>query len=254
MGREGPDPVDEMNGTEPQSYQEFEPLPARIVGIVRAPRRVLGHVAARRRWVDALLVGTIVSMASGVALLQTAVGRQALVDQLERTAAAFGQPVDDAQYARFQEMSQHGATYAVLRAIATGPVLALGSAAIVAGLFSGLLGGRAGYTQVLAVTSHAGLVLAARDVLGAPVSYARETLASPATLTMFAPMLDEASPLARFFGAIDLFVLWWIVLLAAGVSLLYGRPLARTVLAFIGAYVGVAVLLVIAMVVSGGTV
>jgi hypothetical protein len=201
-----------------------------------------------------MIVSTLAMFAAGAALLGTAVGRQALVDQLERTALAFGQDVDDAQYERFEAVSGNGAAYAAMRAIATGPVLAIGAAAIIAGIFSGLLGGTATYRQALAVTAHAGVVLALREVAAAPVGYVRETLGSPATLTMFAPMLDEASPAARLFGAIDLFVVWWLIVLAVGVSQLYGRPLRATAVAFVGAYIGVAVLLVIAMVVSGGTV
>ena len=43
-----------------------------------------------------LLVTTLVSAGAGAALMETAVGRQALVDQWERTATAFGRQVDDA--------------------------------------------------------------------------------------------------------------------------------------------------------------
>ena len=59
---------------------------------------------------------------------------------------------------------------------------------------------------------------------------------------------------ARFLGALDLFVLWWALVLGIGVALLYRKPARPTALAFMGAYVGVAALLAIAMAVSGGTV
>jgi hypothetical protein len=242
-----------MNRTEPQSYQEFESLPARVFGILRSPRAVFRHMTLRPRWADVMIVGLAATLVCGIALLQTSVGRQALVDQLERTAFAFGQPVDDAQYARFEELSEQGVRYAAVRAIASGPMIAFGAAAILFGIFSAALGGQATYRQTLAITAHAGVVLALRDVIAAPVNYVRETLASPATLTMFVPMLDEASPAARFFGAIDLFVVWWVVLVAVGVSVLYQRPLRATALAFVGAYVAAAVLLAIAMAVAGGT-
>jgi hypothetical protein len=184
----------------------------------------------------------------------TDVGRQALVDQLERTALAFGRPVDDAQYARFVEVSRNGPMYAAVRALATGPVLAFAASALIFGLFTVVAGGKATYRQALAVTVHAGVILALRQVVATPMNYAYESLASPATLTVFAPMLDEASAAARLLGAIDVFVIWWLVVLALGVALLYGRPARATVAAFVGAYVGFAVLLAIAMVVSGGTV
>jgi hypothetical protein len=242
-----------MNRTEAQSYQEFESLPARVFGIFRSPRAVLQTVIARPRWADVMVVATAVTLVCGAALLSTDVGRQGLVDQLERTAFAFGREVDDRQYARFEALSENGVRYAVMRGLVTGPVLAFGTAAIVFAIFSAALGGTGTFRQALAVTAHAGMVLALRDAVAAPVSYARETLGSPATLTMFVPMLDEASAAARFFGAVDLFVAWWVVLVAIGVSLLYRRSMRATAMAFVGVYIGLAVLLTIAMVVSGRT-
>jgi hypothetical protein len=243
-----------MNGTEPQSYQEFDSLSARLVGVIHSPRALLRAVIARPRWADVMAVTFAVSLASGVALMMTEVGQQALVDQLERTALAFGQEVDDAQYAEFQAMSRSSVWYAAVRALASGPLLAVGASALLYGLFTMVGKGDATYQQMLAVMVHAGAILALRQVISTPINYSYETLSSPATLTMFAPMLDAASPAARFFGAIDLFVVWWLVVLALGVSMLYRRPVRRTTAAFVGAYLGFAVLLAIAMVVSGGTV
>jgi hypothetical protein len=195
-----------------------------------------------------------VSLGCGVAFMATDVGRQALADQLERTALAFGRKVDDAQYMRFQDMSQNATTYATVQAVATGPVLAAGAAAVIFLMFTTLGRGMATYQQVLAVTVHSGVILALRQVVAAPINYTRETLASPATVTTLAPMLDEASPAARFFGAIDLFIVWWLVVLALGVALLYDRNARATATAFVGAYLGFAALLALAMIVSGGTV
>lgn len=243
-----------MNRTEPQSYQEFDPLPARVIGVLRSPRALFRTLIARPRWADVMALSFAVSLACGVVFMVTDVGQQALADQLERTALAFGRKVDDAQYRRFQDVSENGARYAALQAVATGPLLAAGAAAVIFVVFTGLGRGTARYQQVLAVTVHAGVILALRQVVATPINYTRETLASPATLTMFAPMLDEASPVARFLGAIDLFVIWWLVALALGVALLYDRQARATATAFVGAYLGFAALLAIAMIVSGGTV
>jgi hypothetical protein len=243
-----------MNRTEPQSYQVAESLPARIAGVIRSPRELFSRVIARPKWADVMALTFAVSLACGVVFMLTDVGRQALVDQLERTALAFGQDVDDTQYARFQEVSRNGVAYAALRALAAGPVLACGAAAVIFGFFTAAGRGEATYRQVLAVTVHAGVILMLRQVVAAPINYLRETLASPATMGTFVPMLDEASAGARFLGAIDLFVVWWLFVLAVGVAVLYRRNARTTAAAFVGAYVGFAVLLSIAMVVSGGTV
>jgi hypothetical protein len=243
-----------MNRTEAQSYQVFESLPARVAGVIRSPRALFTSLIGRPRWADLMALSLAVSLACGVVFMATDVGRRALVDQLERTALAFGRDVDDTQYARFEEVSHNGVTYAAIRALAAGPVLAGGAAALLFGVFTTAGGGDATFRQVLAVTVHAGVILALRQVVATPINYARETLASPATMTAFAPMLDEGSPAARFLGAIDLFVVWWLVVLAIGVAVLYRRNARATVTAFVGAYIGFAVLLAIAMVVSGGTV
>jgi hypothetical protein len=195
----------------------------------------------------------IVSLISSAVLLATDVGQLALVDQWERTAIAFGQPVDDVQYAAMLEASERGGVaYAVVSSLLSGPVLAVALAAL---LFAVFARGASGVTfrQVLAVVVYAGMVLAARQVIAAPVNYARETLASPTTATLLFTMLDEASPVARFLGVIDLFVLWWIGVLAVGMSVLTRRPARRIALTLVGAYITLALVLAIVMAVTGGT-
>ena len=103
------------------------------------------------------------------------------------------------------------------------------------------------------MVAHAGVILAVRQAIAAPVNYARETLASPTTATLFFTMLDEASPVARFFGVIDLFVLWWIGVIAVGMSVLLRRPARPLAIVFVGAYITLALMLAIVMAVTGGT-
>jgi hypothetical protein len=240
-----------MNRTEPESYQDFDALPARMAGVVRSPRALFGHLIVRPRWSAVMLLTFIVTAACTVGLMETAVGRQALVDKWERTALAFGREVSDEQYGTFVAMGEYGAAYALMTALASGPVLTL----VLSGSIYGIFGRRpVTYRQVLAVVAHAGVILMLRQLVATPFNYSRETLAAPTTLGQVLPMFDEASPPARFLGAVDLFVVWWVIVLAIGVALLYGRSERAIVATFMGAYVGFAALLAIAMVVTGGTV
>lgn len=232
----------------------FDSLPARVLGVIRSPRATLTAVAHAPRWAGVLVLTFLISTISTAALLQTEVGRVALVDQWERTATAFGQNVDDRQYAALEEASANGPAYAAFSSFASGPVLAFGLAAVLLVIFNRAFGGAATYPQILALTAHAGVILALRQLIAAPVNYVRETLASPMTMSLFFSMLDEASPLARFFGVIDLFVVWWLAVLAVGLSVLYRRPARRILIGLVSAYVVLALLLVIAMAVTGGTV
>jgi hypothetical protein len=136
----------------------------------------------------------------------------------------------------------------------TGPLLALALSGVLFLVFRNAAAGRVTFTQVLAVVAHAGVILALRQLITAPIVYASETLASPITIGMFFRVLDEASPLARFFGIIDLFVVWWALVLAIGMSVLYRRPARRLAGVFVGAYVTLAVVLTAVMAAAGGTV
>jgi len=232
----------------------FDPISARVLGVVRSPRATFMAVSAAPRWAGVLVLTFLISTLSGAALLQTEVGRVALLDQWERTAAAFGQHVDDQQYAALEDAAANGPAYAALSSFVSGPLMTLTVAALLRAIFKRGAGGGPTFPQVLAVVAHAGIILALRQVVAAPLDYARETLASPMTMTVFFSMLDEASPIARFFGIIDLFVVWWLAVLATGLSVLYGRPARRMLIGLVSAYFALALLLVIAMALTGGTV
>jgi hypothetical protein len=221
--------------------------------VLRAPRATFAAIADTPRSLDVLMLALAVTFVCSAAIFSTEVGRLALVDQWERTALAFGQPVDDARYAAFEQASENGVLYAALSALVSGPLLVFGISVLLAGVFTGILRGNGRFRQMFAIAAHAGVILALRQLLAAPLEYSRETLASPTTLSLFFGMFDEASPLARFFGIIDFFVLWWAVALALGVSVLYRRRARPLVLAFIGTYVAMALVLALIMTLAGGT-
>ena len=217
---------------------------ARIAGIIRHPHQTLQEVASHPTWVSLLVAITIATAAAGALVSATEVGQLALVDQWERTMVAFGQPVDDARYAELQALSRQGPAVAAVNAVLTGPVLAVA----VSLLALGWLRWRrhetapASYSQVLAVVVHAGVVLALGRMVAAPLVYARETTAGATTLGAWFSGFDEASPVARFLGAIDLFTMWWVIVLGIGLAVLSGRR-ARTCAAWlVSIYVGVALI------------
>jgi hypothetical protein len=227
-------------------------LASRILGVIRRPRTTFQTLVGNPRWADVLLVTTAAAALAGALVMRTDIGQQALVDQWERTALAFGQPVDDASYAKLEEASTQGPLYAAGMAVVYGPVAALALALLIFLVCGGNRGG-ATFGQVLSVTAHAGVVLALRQVIAAPATYIRETTASATALGVWFPGFDEASPVARFLGALDLIVLWWAVVLAIGIAVLYRRRTRRVVATVVGAYAGAALLLAIVMAGVGGS-
>ena len=226
----------------------------RVLGIIAAPRATFEAVARAPRWLGVLTFTFLISAGSSAVVLETDVGQLALLDQWERTAQAFGRDVDDARYAAMADASQHGAAYAAVSALIGGPLLTVALSGVIFLAFRTASPGSVAFQQVLAAVSHAGVILALRQLVAAPVTYATETLASPVTMGMFFRVLDETSPFARFFSIIDLFVVWWVIVLAIGMSVVYGRPARRLTGVFVGAYVTVAVVLTAVMAATGGTV
>ena len=223
-----------------------------VAGVLFRPRSTFAAVITRPRWAGLLAILTVASFGASAGFLSTEVGQQALVDQWERTALAFGQPVDGVRYAEMRDLSRrYAVSYAAGSALARGPVATIAIATVLYAVFAAR-GARATFYQVLAVVAHANVILALRDVIGAPLNYVRESIASPLTLVGFFGMLDEASPMARFFALIDVFMLWWLVTLAVGVAVLYRDRIRSVAVRLIGVYVGIAVLLAGTMAVLGG--
>lgn len=227
-----------------------------VVGILRRPRSTFRDLVRSPRagaLAGALLVLLFVApFAASAALFSTDVGRQALVDQWESTALAFGQPVDDSRYEEFRELSRYGVAYAAATALASGPLAAGALALLVHVGFTGSGRRQTSYGQALAVVAAATVILALRQVVGAPLAYVRETTASALTMARLAPMMDPASPVARFLALLDVFVIWWLVVLSIGLAVLYQLRTRRVATLAAGIYVALAVVIAAVMAAVGG--
>jgi len=101
---------------------------------------------------------------------------------------------------------------------------------------------------------YSGVLLAVRQLVTTLAVLVRETTASATAVGVWFPLFDEASPIARLLAMLDLFTVWWLVVLALGVSVLYGVGGRRAAATLIAAYVGFAVVMAAAMALLGGTV
>jgi hypothetical protein len=235
--------------TLPHSKSFFAP----ILGVLYAPRTAFHVVASTARWKGVLSFTFVMTAIASAMVLETEVGRYALLDWWEQTALTFGQQIDDRQYAALAMASEQGWLHAVASALVTGPVLTVGLSACLGVAFRNSTTPPVRYQQVLTVVAHAGVILAVRQMVTATSIYLRDTLASPLTLGALFSGLDEISPAAQILGALDLFVLWWIIVLAVGTSVLYQRPAPRLAVAFLGTYVAIAAIIAAAAALTGGT-
>ena len=243
--------------------REGAPLFARVIATLHSPRTTFQALALAPRVFGVVTLSFLVTTGCAAIVLETDVGQLALLDQWERTASTLGRTVDDVQYRAMENASRYGAAYAALMATVTGPVLTVGLSGLLFAVFrtarvatrfeqQGLAvrptfanrPDTVSYRHVLAIVGHAGVVLVLRQVISAPFTYMRETLAGPITMRVFFTMLDEALFAARFLSTIDLFVLWWIVLLAVGMSVLYARPAWQLACVFVSVYVTLSAIVV----------
>jgi hypothetical protein len=214
-----------------------------VVGIWLAPRATYADIAERPRVLGALLLSVVVLAGASVGFLTTEVGRQAALDQVTQQSDARGQSLTDAQYQQLERFAPYfGYFFAAVQilAVVVGSVLIT---LLALAVFNAFLGHTASFKQVFAVVVHSGFVLMLAAFLVFPLDYVRESLTSPTTLAVFLPFLEEDSFLARFFGAIDLIYLWWVVNLAIGLGVLYKRRTGPIAIALLSIYVMIALLI-----------
>jgi hypothetical protein len=209
-------------------------LLARFIGVVTAPRATYEAVVTRPTWLGMYLL-TAVIVGFGAALpMTTEAGKQAAVDQQVSTMEGFGMQVSDEQYAQFQKGTAV-LPYTTAASVVFGSlVAALIMAAILWAIFNAALGGDARYKQILSVLVHASVISAVGQLFTGPINYFRGAVGSATSLSALLPMLDDKSFAGKLAGTIDIFIIWWLVVLAMGLAVLYRRktqPIATTLFA-----------------------
>jgi len=209
-------------------------LPARIAGVIFSPRATYAEVAARPRALGVLVFVVAIAAGGVFAFMSTEVGQNAFLDQQVQQRESFGRPLTDAQYEQLERIVPYARYLGAGFQIVILPLAATIIAAIAFAVFNAVMGGDGTYKQVFAVVAHSGVVLSLAQLFGLPLAYARQTLSSATNLAVFTPFLDDSSFAARLLGAIDLFIIWWIVSLAIGLAVLHRKrtgPIAITLLA-----------------------
>ena len=208
-------------------------LLARAVGIVFAPRATYAAVAARPKVLGALALVLAFAVTGTLTLMSTEVGRNAALDQQVRQREAFGRPMSDAEYAQMERFLPYFGYIGAASQVVFILVISLVVAGVMFAIFNAILGGDGTFKQVWAVVVHSGFIITVQQLFVLPLDYVRESLSSPTTLAAFVPFLEETSFAARFLGALDLFLIWWILNLSIGLAVLYKKrtsPIATSLL------------------------
>ena len=215
-------------------------FPARVIGILTSPRATFESIVAHPSWIAPLLLVVVVVAGANFVFLRTEVGQRAMLEQQVSTMESFGAQVSDQQYEAMKAQSAYSPYIQAVSILVISPVFLVIVTGILHGIFSGILGGTATFKQSLAVVAHAGIVNVLQALFSTPLNYVRESMSSATNLSVFFPFLPEGSFVANFLGTIDLFVLWWILVLAIGLSVLFRRKTASIAMGLGGVYIIIA--------------
>ena len=212
-------------------------LPSRYLGIITAPKATYGSVVAHPAWLGMLIATTLIAALFSALPTTTPEGQQAALDQQVRQTEAWGGRVDDAAYERMQKGVGYTPYITVAFIVVIGPIFAVIISGILFAVFNAAMGGNASFKQLFAVVASAGAVSSLSAIFSGLINYFRGAVGSATTLAVLLPMLEEDSFLARLLGAIDIFLIWWVLVLAIGLGVLYRRrtqPIATGLLVVYG--------------------
>jgi Yip1 domain len=216
---------------------------ARLVGVIFSPRATFEQIVARPRWFGALAVIVGLIAVGQFALLSTESGQQAVVDQQVERAQRWGRTVSDEEYAGYERFAPYNRFIVPVAILIFVPIVSLVVSGILLGVFNAILGGNATYKQVLAVHAHTGATSLIGALFALPLNYLRGSMSSPSNLGVFAQaFLDDTSLPALFLGMIDLFIVWWLIVNAIGLAVLYKRRTAPIFWSLFGVYIAIALI------------
>jgi Yip1-like protein len=228
-------------------------LIARFIGIVTAPRATFEAVVARPKWLGMLVLTTLIVAIASALPLTTEGGREALLEQQVRAMEGFGMQVNDQMYDQLQKRNTIAPYTTGGSVLVMGPIITAVLAGILFAIFNAAMGGSATFKQVYAVVVHAGVIQALGQLFTGPLNYFRQTMTSATNLSVVLPMLPDGSFAARLAGMIDLFLIWWVIVLAMGLAVLFRRRTQPIALSLFGVYAVIALIAAAVMSRFGGT-
>jgi hypothetical protein len=218
-------------------------LVARFIGVIVSPTATFRSVAAHPRWFGMLAVTTLIVALCAAAPMFTDAGRDAALEQQVAQMKSFGMEITDEVYATMRARMAIAPYTTAGSILVFAPIMAVVFSGILFAVFNAALGGEASFKQLFAVWAHASVISALGQLFTAPLNLARGAVGSATSLAVLLPMVDEGSFLGRLLGMVDLFLVWWVIVLAIGLAVLYRR---RTQPIAIGLFTVYAVIAVVA--------
>jgi hypothetical protein len=219
-------------------------LAARFFGILFSPKETFQAVVAKPKWLTLALVVVVLSGGAQFWFQSTEVGRQATLDESVRKMESFGFKVNDQMLEGMRKAIMDPPAWrtaiSACMMVVLPPIIWAAIAGILFLVFAAT-GGQATFRQVFAVVVHSTVPGVISALLITPVNYFRESLTSATNLGVLLPFLPDGSFLARLFGMVDVFLVWWVMVLAIGLAVCYRKKTRGVAVALFVVYGVIAV-------------
>jgi hypothetical protein len=220
-------------------------LVARFVGVIVSPRETFEAVAARPRWLVMAIVIVVLTAVPTMWFQNTTVGRQATLDETVRKTEALIGPLSDQVYEGIRkgimEPSPARIALSAVSMFVVFPIIWAAIAGVAMGIFGVFMGGTGSFKQAFAAVVHSNAVGVVGALIITPVNYVRESMSSATNLAVLLPFLPDGSFLARLFGMVDLFTVWWFVVLAIGLGVVFKKKTSTVAVVVFGIYAVIAI-------------
>lgn len=216
-------------------------LISRVIGIITSPRATFEQIVAAPRVGGALALVALISAVLVGGFLATATGQQAWLEQAVASQEAWGMEVTDEQYAGMQKMAPMAPYLSGVPYLFIIPISAVIMSGLLYAIFNAMMGGSATFKQLLSVVAHSQIIMALALIVSTPINYMKGSMTGATSLSVLFPMLDESSFLARLLGMIDVFVVWYVIVLSIGLAVLYRRKSKSVAMVLFGIYAVIAI-------------
>ena len=211
-------------------------LPARFVGIITSPKDTFQSVVAHPRWFGMLVLVTILAAVCTALPMTTEAGQEASLRASIEGMESFGMTVTDQVYEQMRRRLWM-APYQTAAGILIGsPIFTVIIAGILFVVFNVVMAGGATFKQLFAVLVHASAISALQQLFTGPVNYFRGAVTSATNLAVLMPTVDAKSFLGRVLAMTDLFLIWYLLVLAIGLGVLYRRRTQPIAIALYSVY------------------
>ncbi len=197
---------------------------ARAVGIVTSPTATFEAIVRKPNTIAILALVALLVGASQSVMNLTEKGRQASLDFQVQQIEKMGIAVTDQVYESMAARQKYAIYTSFLGTFIGFPLMVLLMSAILYAVLNAIMGGTAEFKQVMAVCAHGLVISSLGAIFAAVMNFIRGSIStSVANLGMLLPMLPERSFAANLAGAVDVFTIWWLIVLSIGLGVLYKR-------------------------------